>query len=79
MSGVRVRVRVSVRVRDRVRVCVRIRVCVGELKLKGFNFTYCNQTASKRVPYCYFLSLPPRAGSGKDARRLPYLDLVDLY
>ena len=60
MIGVRVRVRVRVSVRVRVRV----RICVRGLKLKGLNFTYSNQSASERVLYCSFSSLPPRAGSG---------------
>ena len=54
----------GVRVRVRVRVSVRVRICVRRLNLKGLNFTYSNQSASKRAPYCYFSSLPPRAGCG---------------
>ena len=61
---VRVSVQVMVRVSVSVRVWVRVRVCVRGLTLKGSKFTYSNQKASEKVPYCSFLSLPPRAGSG---------------
>ena len=61
---VRFSVQVMVRVMVSVRVRVRVRVYVRELTLKGSKFTDFNQKASKRVLYCSFSSLPPRAGSG---------------
>ena len=59
-----VRVNVQVMVRVSVSVRVWVKVCVRGLTLKGSKFTYSNQKASEKVPYCSFLSLPPRAGSG---------------
>ena len=63
---VRFFVRFSVQVMVRVSVSVRVwvKVCVRGLTLKGSKFTYSNLKASGKVPYCSFLSLPPRAGSG---------------
>ena len=61
---VRVSVQVMVRVYVSVSVWVRVRVCVRGLTWKCSKFTYSNQKASERVPYCSFSSLPPRAGSG---------------
>ena len=53
-----------VRVYFSVRILVRVRFCVRGLTLKGSKFIYSNQKVSERVPYCSFVLLPPRAGSG---------------